>query len=141
MAEVTKIDSSSYMSMLLLTCTLKCFSYPTNVKLSQPCFLTLVFPMTNGMDFCGNQRDLAKQSHKHNKMSGTFPPWEKKYMQSVVREQTLSLGKVNQPDTEIKSTHLVSLVLCSMQLDCSVSFIFLVRRHPLISQVLSAVIN
>lgn len=69
-----------------------------------------------------------------------------KSMQFVVREQSLSLGKVNQPDMEIKSTPLASLVWCSMQLDCSVEFmykkryLFLVRKHLLISYVLSAVI-
>lgn len=69
-------------------------------------------------------------------------------MQSVVREQSLSLGKFNQPDMEIKPTTLVSLVLCSVRLNWSIKVhvlkqkeaFFLVRRHLLTFYVLSAFI-
>lgn len=50
-------------------------------------------------------------------------------MQSVVREQSLSLGKSNQPDMEIKPTALVSLVLCSVRLNWSIKFHVLKQKE------------
>lgn len=45
-------------------------------------------------------------------------------MQSVVREQSPFLDEVNPPDMEVKLTPLVLLVLCSLQLNRSVKFMY-----------------
>lgn len=126
---IHKNNSSSYMRMPFLRFALRCFFICTDWLGVGHIFLrwSLLWPMAR---ICVVARGIWESSPIDKMWSSVLS--SVKGIQSVVGEQSLSLGKVNQPDLEIKPAPLVSLVLCSVQLDWSVKCHVLKQKEAFI---------